>query len=39
MARRLDVPVEAPSDVRAKGKTPSLVPAQPTEPVHNTADQ
>ncbi len=29
MARRLDVPVDPPSDVRAKGKTPTLVPIEP----------
>jgi cytoskeletal protein CcmA (bactofilin family) len=37
MARRLDVPVDAPSDVRAKGKTPTLVPTEPEAAVHHSA--
>jgi cytoskeletal protein CcmA (bactofilin family) len=37
MARRLDVPVDPPSDVRAKGKMPTLVPSEPEAVVHHAA--
>jgi cytoskeletal protein CcmA (bactofilin family) len=37
VARRLDIPVDAPSDVRAKGKMPTLVPIEPAAPAHQTA--